>query len=56
MQRLQAGLLAACADPELAAVRRELLIEGCEILPLACYDVILDMERDAAARGYSELG
>ena len=55
-QRLQAGLLAACVDPALADIRSALLIEGCEILPLACYDVILDMERDAAARGYPELG
>jgi ABC-type phosphate/phosphonate transport system substrate-binding protein len=54
--RLQAGILAACADPALADVRRALLIEGCEILPRACYDVILDMEQRAAALGYPELG
>jgi len=55
-QRLQAGLLAACADPELAAIRRELLIDGCEVLPLSCYDVILEMERGAVALGYPDLG
>jgi hypothetical protein len=54
--RLQVGILAACADPALADVRRALLIEGCEILPRACYDVILDMEQRAAALGYPELG
>lgn len=53
--RLQAGILAACADPALADARRALLIEGCEILPPACYDVILEMERWAVARGYPEL-
>jgi ABC-type phosphate/phosphonate transport system substrate-binding protein len=56
VQRLQAGILAACADPELAAVREVLMIEGCEILPRSCYDVILEMERAAVARGYPELG
>jgi ABC-type phosphate/phosphonate transport system substrate-binding protein len=55
VRRLQAGLLAACADPALADIRRALLIEGCEILPLASYEVILEMERDALARGYPEL-
>jgi ABC-type phosphate/phosphonate transport system substrate-binding protein len=53
--RLRAGILAACADPNLAAVRRSLLIDGCEVLPRACYDVILDMERRAAACGYPQL-
>jgi len=56
VQSLQAGILAACTDPELAAVRRTLLIEGCEVLPVSCYDVILEMERAAVARGYPELG
>jgi ABC-type phosphate/phosphonate transport system substrate-binding protein len=56
VERLQAGILAACDDPELAAVRHALLIEGCEILALSCYDVILEIERDALARGYPELG
>jgi ABC-type phosphate/phosphonate transport system substrate-binding protein len=55
VQRLQAGILAACADPELRDVRRTLLIEGCEIPPPSCYDVILDMERTAVAWGYAVL-
>ena len=55
VQRLQAGILAACADPALAGIRWSLLIEGCEGLPLARYEVILEMERSALARGYPEL-
>jgi ABC-type phosphate/phosphonate transport system substrate-binding protein len=54
-RRLQAGILAACADPALAEIRRALLIEGCETVPPSCYDVILDMERAAIAQGYSAL-
>jgi ABC-type phosphate/phosphonate transport system substrate-binding protein len=53
--RLQAGLLEACADPALAAVRSKLLVDGCEILPLSCYDSILAIERQAVALGYPEL-
>jgi ABC-type phosphate/phosphonate transport system substrate-binding protein len=56
VERLRAGIQAACADPALADVRRMLMIEGCEILPVSCYDVILEMERAALARGYPELG
>jgi ABC-type phosphate/phosphonate transport system substrate-binding protein len=55
VERLQAGIHAACADPALADIRRTLLIEGCEVLPESRYSVILDMERDAVARGYPEL-
>jgi ABC-type phosphate/phosphonate transport system substrate-binding protein len=55
VRKLQAGIRAACSDPALAAVREALLIEGCEILPLSCYDIILEIEREAAARGYPEL-
>jgi ABC-type phosphate/phosphonate transport system substrate-binding protein len=56
VKKLQAGILSACADPALAAIRRTLLIEGCEILSLSCYDIILEIEREAIARGYPELG
>jgi ABC-type phosphate/phosphonate transport system substrate-binding protein len=56
VKKLQAGLLAACEDPALAVVRRALLIEGCEILPPSCYDIIVEIEREAIARGYPELG
>ena len=55
VKRLQAGLLAACADPSLAPVRQALMLEGCEILTPACYDSILAIERQAVALGYPEL-
>ena len=55
VKQLQAGLLAACADPSLTAARQALLLEGCEILTPACYDNILAIEQQAAAFGYPEL-
>ena len=55
VKKLQAGIISACSDPTLAAVRRALLIEDCEILSVSCYDMILEIEREAAARGYPEL-
>ena len=42
-------------DPDLAAVREALLIEGIEILADLDYDAILAMERQAAALGYPAL-
>jgi ABC-type phosphate/phosphonate transport system substrate-binding protein len=52
---LQAGLAAAFADPALAPVRHALLLEGCDFLPLSCYDVIPAMEAAAVAAGYPDL-
>ena len=42
-------------DPDLAAVREALLIEGIEIVADLDYDAILAMERQAAALGYPAL-
>ncbi len=47
LQRLRDGLQAAMADPDLAEIRRALLIGGVEILPDAAYDRILEIEREA---------
>lgn len=47
LQRLRDGLRAAMADPDLADIRRALLIGGVEFLPEAAYDRILEIERDA---------
>jgi ABC-type phosphate/phosphonate transport system substrate-binding protein len=55
LARLRQGLSTACADPALAATRTELLIAGCEVLPLASYDEILVIERAAQATDYPEL-
>jgi len=45
----------AFADPALAAVRAALLLEGCEIVPRAAYEVIPAMEQAAIAAGYPQL-
>jgi ABC-type phosphate/phosphonate transport system substrate-binding protein len=55
VQRLQDGIAAAFADPALAATRAALLLEGCEILPRAAYDVIPLMEQAAIAAAYPRL-
>lgn len=55
VRRLRAGLERALADSSLAAVRDDLLIAGVDVLPLAAYDVLNEMERAAAAAGYAIL-
>jgi ABC-type phosphate/phosphonate transport system substrate-binding protein len=55
VQRLQAGIAAAFADPGLQATRAALLLDGCEILPRSAYDVIPAMEQAAIAAGYPQL-
>ncbi|GAB2178819.1 phosphate/phosphite/phosphonate ABC transporter substrate-binding protein [Dongia sp. agr-C8] len=55
VQRLQAGIVAAFADPALQETRAALLLDGCEILPCSAYDVIPAMERAAIAAGYPQL-
>jgi len=47
LERLREGLRAAMADPDLADVRRALLIRGVEILPDTAYERILEIEREA---------
>jgi ABC-type phosphate/phosphonate transport system substrate-binding protein len=55
VQRLQAGIVAAFADPALAQTRAALALDGCEILPRAAYEVIPAMEAAALAAGYPRL-
>jgi ABC-type phosphate/phosphonate transport system substrate-binding protein len=55
VRRLQAGIAAAFADPDLAATRAALALDGCEILPRAAYEVIPAMESAAIAAGYPRL-
>jgi ABC-type phosphate/phosphonate transport system substrate-binding protein len=50
--RLRDGLRAATADPDLAAVRRALLLRDVMLLPDSAYDPILDMEQAAQRQGY----
>lgn len=47
LQRLRTGLRAAMNDPALAETRSALLIAGMEILPLAAYDRMVEMEQEA---------
>lgn len=53
--RLQAALLQVLSDPELEDARRDLLIDGGEILPITTYGRISEFETEAAAKGYSVL-
>ena len=55
VERLQAALAEAVADPTLKAAREALLIEGFETLPRAAYDEIDAMEDLAIAAGYPAL-
>ena len=54
--RLQAGLERAFADPALAALRANLLIQGLDTLAPESYRCMREMESDAARRHYFELG
>jgi ABC-type phosphate/phosphonate transport system substrate-binding protein len=53
--RLHAGLHRAFADRDLDAVRDPLLLAGFEVLPLAAYDRITEIEQDALSHGYAEV-
>lgn len=55
VERLRDALASVMADPRLAALRTALLIEGIDILPLAAYDRVVDMEVRAVEMGYAEL-
>lgn len=55
IERMRAAIVAALADPELAAVRAELLLDHAEVLPPEGYDEVLRMEREAVALGYPVL-
>lgn len=55
LARLRSGLQAAIDDPDLAAARDDLLLDGIEVLPPFAYDEILGFERRATHHGYAEL-
>jgi ABC-type phosphate/phosphonate transport system substrate-binding protein len=54
-RRLRSALHNALADPDLAAARADLMINGFADLALDDYGVMLDMETGAAAAGYASL-
>jgi ABC-type phosphate/phosphonate transport system substrate-binding protein len=53
--RLRAGLVRAFADPELAPLRKALLIDGVDVMPASAYACMSELEADARQRGYVEL-
>jgi len=55
LRTLRACLAAVATDPELAAVRAELLLEGFDLAPASDYSTVLQLEREAAQAGYSTL-
>ncbi|MDR3429365.1 MULTISPECIES: phosphate/phosphite/phosphonate ABC transporter substrate-binding protein [Silvimonas] len=55
LQLLRQGLAAAIADPHMAAAWAAFGITGFEVLPLAAYAVILQMQQQAFDAGYSQL-
>ena len=52
---LRSGLMAAAADPALADARQALALTGFEVLPLAAYGAIDDMEAEAVALDYPDV-
>lgn len=56
VEGLRAALVEALVDPDTAAARDALLLEGIEVLADDAYGAILDFERRAAALGYPALG
>jgi ABC-type phosphate/phosphonate transport system substrate-binding protein len=55
VEQLRSALFAAASAPELREVRDALLIGGFEVVPLAEYRHILDMEEEAIDNGYPHL-
>lgn len=55
VEALRRGLHAALADPAGEVARRELFLEGIEVLPLSAYDGIDELERLARETGYREI-
>lgn len=55
VEQLRSALRAAADDPDLAAARDDLLLDGIEVLPPCAYDEIREFERLAARNGYPEL-
>jgi ABC-type phosphate/phosphonate transport system substrate-binding protein len=49
------ALFAALADPELAETRAALGLKGARAVTPADYDWVMEIEREAAAKGYAEL-
>ena len=55
LEALRTALAEMLGDPALAGLRRTLLLNGYEVLPLEAYAVIPRLEAEAAAQGYPRL-
>lgn len=55
LERLRNGLQEACLNPELANCREILMLKGFCTLPIAEYDRITEMEKEAIISGYKTL-
>ena len=49
------ALFAALADPDLAETRAALGLKGARVTTPADYDRVIEIEREAAAKGYAQL-
>ncbi len=55
LRTLRGALAAVLADRRLRESTRALLLDGIEVLPVACYERLVDMEREAARLGYPDI-
>lgn len=55
LDALRIAIAETLRDRSLAAIRKTLLLSGCEILPYETYDAIRRLEAEAAERGYARL-
>jgi ABC-type phosphate/phosphonate transport system substrate-binding protein len=55
LRRLRDGLIDVFADPDLATARDALMLRDAVVLPLEAYGRIIDLEKQAMARGYADL-
>lgn len=55
LARLRGALFAALEDPALTSARETVYLAGAEVLPEAAYERILELEREAEARGYDRV-
>jgi ABC-type phosphate/phosphonate transport system substrate-binding protein len=55
MRELRAALASACDDPGLAEVRDMLLLTGMEFAPCEDFRQVLELEREAIARGFPSI-
>lgn len=55
LRRIRAALVRLAADPDVADTRAALRLGGFDVLPVAAYDSVLELERAAQRLGYASL-